>query len=50
MKEIEIKQKIIENYEITKYNYNSIKNVQNIINQNKNNFSFDYDCNDNNKK
>ena len=49
MKEIEIKQKIIENYEIIKYNYNSIKNVQNIINQNKNNFSFDYDCNDNNK-
>ena len=50
MREIEIKQKIIENYEIVKYNYNSIKNVQNILNQNKNSFSFNYDFNENNKK
>ena len=49
MKEIEIKQKIIQNYEIIKYNYNTIKNAQNIINQNKNNFSYNYDCNNNNK-
>ena len=50
MQEIEIKQKIIQNYEIIKYNYNTIKNAQNIINQNKNNFSYNYDCNNNNKK
>ena len=50
LKEIEIKKRIIQNYEIIKYNYNSIKNVQNIINQNRNNFSYNYDCSDNNKK
>ena len=46
-KEIEIKQKIINNYEIIKYNYNSIQNVHNIINNSKNNFSFDFNFNKN---
>lgn len=41
-KEIEIKQKILHDYEIIKYNYNSIKNVQNIINNNKTNFIFNF--------
>ena len=39
-KEIEIKKKIIHDYEIIKYNYNSIQNVKN--NMNKINFEFNY--------
>jgi hypothetical protein len=41
-KEIEIKQKIINNYEIIKYNYNSIQNVHNVMNNCKNNFTFNF--------
>ena len=57
-KEIEIKQKIIKDYEVIKYNYNCIQNINNInssnINTNKNSIisnlnKLNNDNNDNNK-